>query len=574
MTRRESKIAAVVLAMIACAVAVLVGGMRLDDGAARIGPMRVLRTEGREWVTYFLANRLNVLDASGRRVAQQPLADLQLTEEPTDTEFSVDAQGRVQAWFFEDTAPRIVRCDLALERMRMEHCVQAMAGAQLKTNAISRAVHIAVDAARGRLFVADANGGVRAFSLDDGRVLAESPPGLLFFPNRVRVAGDVLMVADNDHRRLVWLDVAGERPSFALRRALPSAGHPQARPDRLKVTDFVYRAPSAGREEALWMLAVAQGQKNGDVLLFGPGSRPLARADRGGFGDPLMIDAFEDGILAADFAGVALYRIGDRGEYRGEFGDAAVRAEFDDARATIVRARWTTRAGWIIFVAAVVLGFALAFKYSERPVPAIAAVTFAAFDAEADASPVVLAPDPALTRRFSWLVGGAIAATCLAVLLPWWLVTSSRPDAPAIPPGWPLALAAVLVLGMAGVFMFLLRLMQRHVVASTDGLEVRWKDKPMGKAPWGELWASDQSLLVGHTTLPYRQPAALGRAAKWVFDEQLFTRHVLARIPPERRVATDKLMWLGLKRMPLWQQALLAIPLLAYVGWGISRLLR
>jgi hypothetical protein len=48
----------------------------------------------------------------------------------------------------------------------------------------------------------------------------------------------------------------------------------------------------------------------------------------------------------------------------------------------------------------------------------------------------------------------------------------------------------------------------------------------------------------------------------------------LARIPPERRVATDKLMWLGLKRMPLWQQALLAIPLLAYVGWGISRLLR
>src|SRR5207248_9133202 len=130
-------------------------------------------------------------------------------------------------WFFEDTLPRIVRCELDAPRVRFERCEQALSGAQLKTSALSRAVHIAVDLARGRIFVADANGGVRALALD-GRTIADSPPGLLFFPNRIRIAGDVLMVADNDHRRLAWLDIAGERPSFAAKRTLPSTGHPDA----------------------------------------------------------------------------------------------------------------------------------------------------------------------------------------------------------------------------------------------------------------------------------------------------------------------------------------------------------
>ena len=44
----------------------------------------------------------------------------------------------------------------------------------------------------------------------DGRVLGKSVTGDLFFPNRLRLAGDSLMVADNDHRRLVWLDIRQE----------------------------------------------------------------------------------------------------------------------------------------------------------------------------------------------------------------------------------------------------------------------------------------------------------------------------------------------------------------------------
>src|SRR5437764_12741634 len=135
MTRTESKIAAVVLALAACALGLVVWGMRLDDGSARIGPMRVLRADGREWATYFLANQLNLLDAAGRRVTQQPLAELQLTEEPTDVDFTVDRQGHVQAWFFADTLPRIVRCELDAPRMRFERCEQALSGAQLKTSA-------------------------------------------------------------------------------------------------------------------------------------------------------------------------------------------------------------------------------------------------------------------------------------------------------------------------------------------------------------------------------------------------------------------------------------------------------
>jgi hypothetical protein len=359
MSARETRIAAVVLALVACAFGLVLTSMRLDDGSRRIGPMKVLRAGGREWVTYFLGNRLHVLDAQGRRVTQQPLAELELTEEPTDIDFSIDAQGQAQAWLYEDTLPRVVRCDVAMQPPRLQHCAQALAGAQLKTNEDSRAVHIAVDMPRGRIFIADANGGAQALTLD-GRVIGKSPRGVLFFPNRIRVAGDALVVADNDHYRLVWLDVSGERPAFAVKRSLAPSAHPQARGDRRRVTDFVVR------DDTLWMLAVAQGQKNGDVLVFGPGMTPRTRAGLGAFGDPLMIDAFGDGIVAADFAGVALYRIDDHGEFRGVFGDAATLEEHARARAGLASIGWMGKAGWFLLAATIVLGFALAIKYRER----------------------------------------------------------------------------------------------------------------------------------------------------------------------------------------------------------------
>ena len=277
---------------------------------------------------------------------RQPLGELLLTEEPTDMDWTLGADGQAQAWFFEDTTPRLVRCDLAAGKMRLERCTQVAAGAQLKLEPQSQAIHIAVDAGRQRIFIADAKGhAVQVLSLD-GRVLGKSVTGDLFFPNRLRLAGDSLMVADNDHRRLVWLDVRQEPPTFALRKSLQAGAHPQALSGHTKVTDFAFLPGIDGQPAALWMLAVAQGQKNGTVLVWDAASKPVARAGLGGLADPLAMDRLGDAAVAADFEGVALYRIGAQGQYLGSFGDEGFQRELRSSREQIARASLWVKAGW------------------------------------------------------------------------------------------------------------------------------------------------------------------------------------------------------------------------------------
>lgn len=99
MTRTETRIAAVILSLVAGSLALLGWGMRLDDAAERIGPIRSLAAQGQQppKLAVFHAGRLHLLDGSGQRLGSQPLADLRLTEEPTDMDWSIDAKGKVQA---------------------------------------------------------------------------------------------------------------------------------------------------------------------------------------------------------------------------------------------------------------------------------------------------------------------------------------------------------------------------------------------------------------------------------------------------------------------------------------------
>lgn len=127
---------------------------------------------------------------------------------------------------------------------------------------------------------------------------------------------------------------------------------------------------------------------------------------------------------------------------------------------------------------------------------------------------------------------------------------------------------------IATSFTSIWRQMQRHLVASAEGLQVRWRDKVQAQAAWDEVWASDQALLVGRTAIAYRQAGLGNRTGAWIYDEDLVTRHVLACVPPQQRVAARDFAWRSVKRMPWWQQAVLAAPVLAYVGWELWRLLR
>ncbi len=577
MNQKESRIAAIILAMVATSVGMLAWGLHMDDGTDRFGPMRSFMAGGQEHVAVFHSNHLHLIDAAGKRWGRQPFHDLLLTEEPNDMDWTVDAQGKVQAWFFEDTAPRVVRCDLAASGERLEACVQAAAGPQLKANERSRAVHIAVDVARARMFVADAHGqAVRAFSLD-GRLLSESAKGELFFPNRLRITGDSLMVADNDHHRIAWLDIAADKPSFALRRSLRSQDHPQLRTGRNRVADFALVPDALGPPSVLWMLAVAQGQKKGDVLVWNAG-QPVARADLGGFGDPLFIDRLGNGAIAADFDGVALYRLGARGQYLGAFGDEAVQRDLRTSRARVASAQGWMRAGWVGFAASLLVGFLLAWRYGEKPGQQALVAAFAGcadFPAEVPSGTAVLEPQPWFGRvtGLALGLGGILMVLMPAVML--FILSQQQEGAPAFissPRVWFIAgLAALVWLSMPVALWWSWRMVRRRLVLAHGHVQVCVGMRILESAPVLQVLASPQSLLIGGTMLPYRRPAMLGRRARWIFDEEQLTRYLLAHLPVSQRVTQHEMARAMMKRMPRWQIAALAIPMASFLAFELWR---
>src|SRR6476661_8358594 len=139
MNRREWAIGAGVIVLVAASLGAVLRGMAIERDTQHITTMRTFQLQGRGHVALVQAGKLQVLDANGRRVGMQPLSALGLREEPTDMDWTVDAQGHWRAWFFEDTTPRIVRCDLDPAALRLVDCAQVLAGAMLKANPRSRA---------------------------------------------------------------------------------------------------------------------------------------------------------------------------------------------------------------------------------------------------------------------------------------------------------------------------------------------------------------------------------------------------------------------------------------------------
>jgi hypothetical protein len=573
MTPKETRIAAVILTMVAAGAGLQWWGMRLASGADRIGPIRSLSVAGQEQLAVFHANQLHLLDGSGRRLGRQPLADLLLTEEPNDMDWTLAADGKAQAWFFEDTTPRLVRCELAADAPRLERCAQVAAGAQLKVNPRSRAVHIAVDAKRSRVFVADAKGhAVRALSLD-GRVLAESASGMLFFPNRLRLAGDALMVADNDHRRLVWLDIRDDKPSFALRKSQQSSEHPQARSGHTKVTDFAFLPDAGGEPSVLWMLAVAQGQKAGDVLSWGAALKPVGRASLGGFADPLAIDRLGDSAIVADF-GVALYRVGAGGEYLGPFGDQVFQRELRSSRDRIAAAGMWTKAAWGSFAATLVIGFLLAWRYSEKPGQRAAVQAFAGLAdvvAEIPRAVVELKPQAWVGKQAAVAAG---AGALLMLLVPGLLLFAFPHEIP--PSFWQkrnvwllLGLLPLLWVGMGIALWYSWGIAQRRLVLANGFAQVLAGDRTVASAQVREVVASPQALLIGRTMLPYRSRTAMGGPGRWIYDEDKLTRFLLAHLPASQRVPQPELARAVLKRTPLWLLLAIGLPFAAFVAFEL-----
>jgi hypothetical protein len=561
MKKHEWQIAIPILAGLALCAAGLMHGMQIDNSFAGISAMRAM-PDGKLAV---VANHaLHVLDASGKRVSRQPLSALGLDEDPNDMDWTADAQGRMEAWFFDDSGPRVVRCGWDDGKRELARCAAAMSGPQLKASANSRAVHLAVDRAGERVFIADAQG--HRFQVFDlaGKLVGSSnrESVSLFYPNRLRYLGDnTLAIADNDHHRLVWARVEPGRPPKVL-RTLDAAAHPQSRSNRTKVTDAAF-APSG----AMWMIAMKQGQKDGDILVFN-GDKPVARVELPAGADPVVVESLGPHAVVGDFFLIKLHLVDAAGKYLGEFGDAAFAAEMVSLQAlSRASARWTTGsmiAGGLVILSGLLLGW----RYSERPShggrpqPASSASTEGA---EPLRFPVILEQTPqyrAAMRKHMVLLA-VVLLLMLGMLGALVLIRNELISRPFF------LQAAVGLLAMMGFTAWFVqdafRPRELRVTASRVGC-FRGRQR-IAESPLGEVFASRRALLIGRLQLPYQMASPeLGKIPP-MFDPELLDRALLTRLPPANLVDDLAMGRLMMGRQALWFKLLIGFAVLSALGW-------
>lgn len=579
MTKREWQLAIPLLLGFGLCLAGFLHGQQLADRSDGISALRVFKTaEQGERVAVIANNALHVLDGQGHRVARQDLKTLGLTESPNDMDWTVDAQQRVEAWFFDDsTVPRVLRCAWSTEKLQLVDCRNAMAGPQLKTSAHSRAVHLAVDRSGQRVFIADANGDrVQVFDLDGKALTSTDPQAVpLYFPNRLRYLGDdTLVVADNDHRRLAWVRVTPGQPA-QLGRTLRSADHAEARPGRGKVTDAAF-----GPDGTVWMLAMKQGQKDGDVLVFDAKQRPVARAALDEAADPIAIDALADNTaLATDFSLIKLHHIDAQGRNLGAFGDTAFRGEMGLLQERVRSgALWKTGA-MVGGGAVIVLGLVLGWLFGEKPKQPgqfdkqakaeLAGLAGVGGFGRGDATlryPLVLQQTPAYRKaartHVMVLCGVMVLMAAVAV---WTSMSVVMPllqlgDLEKLLKNW--RIVSIVLLGIivpcVSIWWVCRELLQPAELRVTEN-RLGWVKggAVVCAAPVKEVYASTNALLMGYKLVRFRMLTRGTKAGEAMFDMDVFNRAVLARLPPDNLVSDQALAWLAFKNRPLLQRVLL-----------------
>ena len=555
MTRREWNIGLpVVLALLLC-LAAYIHGMGLANGLAGLSSLRVFSTPNGQRVASVIASHLQVFDSAGNRVAKQSMHALGFTEDPGDMDWTVDSQGVTEAWFFEDTLPRVVRCVWNEERNELEKCSNAISGGQLKVNRRSRAVHLAVDRPGQRIFVTDAKGGVvQAFDFS-GRLLAKTDVTEvpLNFPNKIRYLGNnTLLVGDNDNGRAVWLKAEPSKPIQPM-QSLYASGHGGARIGHSKVTDAVI-SPTG----VIWMLALRMGQRDGDILVYDSAQKPVGRAQLRDAADPLFMESLGDALLVGDFSPVRLYRVDASGRLLGDFGGSALRAELLPLQRQAERAsQWRLAASYaavFVFLA----GAVLTWRYSERPVPrgrmeqSLLAEVAQYRTRSADVTfPLLITPSPEslkAMRQQMYLLG---AVSMIGVVGVVWMYFVSRAQLDLSKLAWQtwVQLFGVLALPLVGAGLYGLGGKNTLLVSEATILWLKGK-REVVNVPLSTVWASGNGLLLGKRLFMFHRPARTlaKKSGTWMFDSKLVQQAILARLPEEHLVDDAALQRELLKR--------------------------
>jgi len=550
MNKREWMIAIPVIAGVAACIGAYFWGTRIEDSFDGIVAMRSVRTPAGVRTGVVAGKAFHWLDASGKRLARQELSALDIRDSPNDMDLTIDAEGHVEAWFFDDDepAPRVIRCAWDDNARRLDKCTTAAKGPQLKTLDSSRAVHLAVDRAGERMFIADAQGGrVQQFDLAGKRIGATDPAALpLSYPNRLRYLGDDrLLIADNDHHRAVWTEIPRARPAKFVSQ-LYSSAHPQFRSNRAKVTDV-----AVGNSGTVWMLAVKQGQKDGDVLVFDAARKPVARAELPDGADPLIVESLGDTALIADYSHVMLYRVDAAGRYLGEFGDDAFRAELAPMRALARQSRLLTTGSMVAGAVVIVAGLILGWRFSEKPAPKVLAIVRDAsaasgFD-EPLQFPVVLDQLPKYTRAMR--VQGMMIVLMLVVTIGVVVFIALKAKG-ATPPGWKsIAQVAIYFLGAGVAASQVARdaFMPTQLRITASRVGVFRRGKCVAEATLDDVYATEHVILVGRRRVIYKRPQ--GKAV--VYDVNLLTRALLARLPAANLMDGQALNKIAMAKQPV-----------------------
>jgi hypothetical protein len=102
---------------------------------------------------------------------------------------------------------------------------------------------------------------------------------------------------------------------------------------------------------------------------------------------------------------------------------------------------------------------------------------------------------------------------------------------------------------------------------------VRLEDRTVATTTPGGIMASPRTLLVGRVLLPYRAQALRGGPGRWIFDEDLVKRYVLAHLQPHQRLNDQDLLRAYLQRLPAWQISIAVVAAALALAYALRDML-
>lgn len=319
------------LALLAIAV-VLVAGQKMTaiQGPGTLG----VTSAGTLWVV--VNENVWALDARGRRVHDKTLAELGLTEPPSNMVLLPDGNMLVAARGDEDW---LVLDPKSFAKVRT---IRVQWPEDFRGNA--RALHIAVSPA-GR--IAAATGGGHAVLLfdADGRYLKRTAPGTYYFTNGLWHSDEGWWTTDTNRSRVHLLD----EDTFAVKRSITLPREPAG---YWALGEFVpWRGESTGAAPFATVTRLGEMMEVGHVAdVFADGTQAIYDDARLKLRD---IAWFGGRLVAVDGGSFRLLAFGADRRALGEFGDAEVRALL---RAMNERREfWTTLSSRWGFVVALLL---------------------------------------------------------------------------------------------------------------------------------------------------------------------------------------------------------------------------